>query len=251
MATTYGSYDAATGSYVQMSQEEWHNSLTADIQRAVDAFLGPEPPAKTLREIQEEEVAAAKAAKLAAEQRVAAAEAAKRQAEWQAQQEAAAKEAELERHRKLGHKACWLCERDKGIEAYHPCKENICPTATTGYTRFDRWGNPNTAYPAHPLREYYSAPGMPSHSNNFYKRAFREYDEEMWRQRQKEAKALKAAEDATGLTGEEAKAEYKRLRGGAPKHDLGAFLVEEPTVKATPKKGGKKPTVEKFSLDEL
>lgn len=243
MATTYGSYDAATGSYVQMSQEEWRNSLTADIQRALDA----QQP-KTLREIQVEEEEKKRLADLAKAQRAAAKEAAKRQAELQAQQEAAAKEAELERHRKLGHKACWLCQRDKGIEAYHPCKENICPTATMGYTRFDRWGNPNTAYPAHPLREYYSAPGMPSHSNNFYKRAFREYDEETYRL---EARELKKAEDATGLTGEEAKVAYKRLQAGAPKHNLGVFLVEEAPAKSTTKKGGKKATVEKFSLDDI
>ena len=238
MATHYSTYDAATGVYTTQTREEFCASLAADIQRALDT----QP--KSLREIQAEE----EEAKRVEEQRAAAEKAAKELAEWQTQQEAAAKEAELARHRALGHKPCWCCE-EKGIEAYHACKENICPTATKAYTRFDRCGNPNTAYPAHPLREYYSAPGMPSHSNNFYKRAFREYDEEMWRQRALEARKLKKAEDATGLTGEEAKEAYKRLRN-APKHGLADFVVEK-TVSAKPKTKTKKPTVEKFSLDEL
>lgn len=249
MATSYCSYDAATGAYTQQTHEEFCASLTAEIQRALVPFLGEPPKPKSLREIQAEEEEVKRNAELAAQQRAAAVEAAKRQAEWQAEQEAAAKEAELARHRALGHKRCWCCE-EKGIEAYHACKENICPTATTGYTRFDKWGNPNTAYPAHPLREYYSSPGMPSHSNNFYKRAFREYDEETARERARAARALKKAEDATGLMGEEAKEAYKRILH-APKHGLGNFLIEETVAPKSVKKSNKKQTVEKFSLDQI
>jgi multidrug efflux pump subunit AcrA (membrane-fusion protein) len=250
MSHTYGSYDAATGAYTAQTRDQFHASLTADIERALDAFLGSEP--KSLREIQAEEEAAA-AAKLAERER---AMADKRAADERAAQEkaaaAAAAEAELQRHRDLGHTPCWLCKRDKGIEAYHPCKEKTCPQAPIAYTRFDRWGYPNTAYPAHPLREYYSAPGMPSHSNNYYKRAFREYDEEQARLRQHEARALKEAEDATGLKGDAAKAEYVRRRQAPPQHGLADFLdVSGDQPKPPAKKGPKKPTVEKFSLDDV
>ena len=239
----YASYDAATGAHTIQTQTHFYESLTADLERALDAFLGEPAAPKSLREIQAEEEATAAAA----------AEVERRRVEHEAA-EKAAKEAELQRHRDLGHKPCWLCDRDLGIEAYHPCKENTCPQAPIAYTRFDRWGNPNTAYPAHPLREYYSTPGMPSHSNNYYKRAFREYDEEAARERLREARALKKAEEATGLTGEEAKEAYQRIRN-PPQHGLADFLDVSGGLQAPPaavgKKKDKRQTVEKFSLDSL
>jgi hypothetical protein len=219
--TAYYRYDGITRVLTQQTPEEALASFAADIQRAVDA-MAP----KTLSEIQAEQQAAAKAR----------------------QQE------EIEARLERGDTPCWLCLRDNDIVAFHPCKEKTCPQAPIAYTRFDRWGYPNTAYPAHPLREYYSAPGMPSHSNNYYRRAFREYDEEQARQRQREAKALKEAEELTGLKGDAAKAEYERRRQ-APQHGLADFLdvsgglVDPP--KPAAKKGPKKPTVEKFPLDDI
>jgi hypothetical protein len=176
---------------------------------------------KSFREIQAEEQAAA-AEKAAADARAKAeAEAAAKSKE---EAKAAAK-ADAEARIARGEVPCWLCKRDLKRISFHPCKEKTCPRAPIAYTRFDRWGNPNTAYPAHPLREYYSAPGVPSHSNNFYSRAFREYDEEMWREKQRKAKELKEVEDLTGLKGDAAVLEYKRVLK-APARGLCDFLGE-------------------------
>ena len=64
---------------------------------------------------------------------------------------------------------------------------------------------------------------MPSHSNSYYKRAFREYDEEQAREKARKAKELKAVEDLTGLKGDAAILEYKRVLK-APARGLGDFL---------------------------
>ena len=172
---------------------------------------------KSLREIMEIERAVAERAKADAEEAAARAKADAEEAAARAKADAAEAAAQVKTEADAvaariarGDNPCWCCEK-AGITAFHKCKENVCPTATKGYTRFHRDGSPNTAYPAHPLREYYSAPGMPSHSNNYYKRAFAEYDREEARIRAREAAKVRAAEEATGLEGQEAVAEFKKL----------------------------------------
>lgn len=170
----------------------------------------------SLRDIIAEEQSQAKAA-AATEAQV------KATADAEAKVATVAAEAVIATRLARGETPCWLCKRDKKVVAFHKCKENICPIATTAYTRFDRWGNPNTAYPAHPLRAYYSASGVPSHSNNFYRRAFQEYDREQAYIATKEAAKVRAAEEATGLTGDEAVKELKKLTR-PPKHGLAEFF---------------------------
>jgi hypothetical protein len=213
----YASYDAATGVYTQQTQLEFHASLTADIQRALDAgCLDERPPAKSLRDIQAEE-AAAKVAKREAEQKVLAAAKAELERQERIATEKAAAEAAWNADRAArdaaGHKPCWVCWQYAGETQYHAPKRDICALATQLFYVFDRHGYPHTAYV-----------------------------------RRDEMEALRArkAMDA---------AAEQRKRHEAPQHGLAEFLDVSGGLVAPPapagKKKGKKPTVEKFSLDEI
>lgn len=48
-ALNYYSYDAATGAYSHQTQAQFHDSLTADIQRALDAMNESKPMKKENR----------------------------------------------------------------------------------------------------------------------------------------------------------------------------------------------------------
>ena len=134
---SFATYDASTGVYQAQTRDQFFDSLTADIQRALDAAAPP----KSLREIQAEDAATAAATqkKAAADvkrsERVAAEKAAA-EAAWESDR--AARDAS-------GKKPCFVCEQFAQETHFHAPKRDICPLSYLFYV-FDRWDQPNTAY---------------------------------------------------------------------------------------------------------
>lgn len=219
IADSYGSYDAATGVYKKQTREEFAASLTADIQRALDSGCldeeKPAAPPKSLREIQAEEQAAA-AAKREAEQKMLAAAKAELERQERVAREKAAAEAAWNSDRAArnaaGHTPCWVCWQYGEETHHHAPKRDICPLATTLFYNWDRNGYPHTAYV-----------------------------------RREEMAALRARlhQKAQAAAAERAAAERAS--------ELGALVEAAATAAAPAPKGKKvkKPTVEKFSLDEI
>lgn len=112
-----------------------------------------------------------------------------------------------------GAAPCWLCLQDKEEEHFHAPKRGSCPCADLGYYVFLKDGTPNRAY----MRT--------------------DYREEL---RERRAAKKRAAEQKQAPPTQHGLAEFLDAAGG---------LV---SPVGQPKKAGKKkPTVEKFSLDEI